>query len=105
MDEVVSHGLQGVVQWAAKELREPWTAVGLVGQVIFSLRFIMQWIASERAGRSVVPDVFWYLSIAGSLVLFIYSLHLKDLVFMLGQSAGFLVYARNLVLRKRETGA
>jgi len=93
--------LENFLHWLLETLRNPWTAVGIVGQVIFSMRFLMQWIASERAGRSVVPGVFWYLSILGSLVLLTYALHLRDLVFTLGQSMGFFVYARNLVLRKR----
>jgi lipid-A-disaccharide synthase-like uncharacterized protein len=59
-------------------------------------------VQSERAGRSIVPDAFWYLSIAGSALLLIYSLHRRDLVFILGQSAGFLVYTRNLALRRKE---
>jgi len=83
-------------------LRNPWLIVGLAGQAVFSLRFIVQWIHSERAGRSLVPEVFWYLSIVGSALLLVYSLHRRDLVFILGQSAGFLVYARNLALRRRE---
>jgi lipid-A-disaccharide synthase-like uncharacterized protein len=102
MNEVVSHYAQAVAHWVLEELKDPWTLVGIVGQLIFSLRFVVQWIASERAGRSVVPGVFWYISIGGSLVLLTYALHLKDLVFTLGQSMGFFVYARNLVLRKRE---
>jgi lipid-A-disaccharide synthase-like uncharacterized protein len=83
-------------------LRNPWVIVGLAGQLIFSLRFVVQWIQSERAGRSIVPEVFWYLSIVGSALLLVYSLHRRDLVFILGQSAGFLVYARNIALRRRE---
>ena len=83
-------------------LRNPWVIVGFAGQAIFSLRFIIQWIHSERAGRSLVPEVFWYLSIVGSALLLVYSLHRRDLVFILGQSAGFVVYARNLALRRKE---
>src|SRR4029079_14546933 len=67
-----------------------WLAIGLVGQVLFSMRFLVQWITSERAGRSVLPVSFWHLSIAGSLVLLAYALHLRDVVFSLGQSAGVL---------------
>ncbi|HTO54791.1 MAG TPA: lipid-A-disaccharide synthase N-terminal domain-containing protein [Myxococcota bacterium] len=95
--------LETFFRWLMQTLSNPWTAIGIAGQVVFSLRFLVQWIASERAGRSVVPDVFWYLSILGSLVLLTYALHLRDLVFTLGQSFGFVVYARNLALRKRET--
>ena len=80
----------------------PWVIVGFVGQLVFSARFLVQWIESERAGRSVVPGAFWYLSILGSALLLSYALWRRDVVFTLGQSMGFFVYARNLVLRKRE---
>ena len=86
-----------------ESLRNPWILLGFAGQAVFSLRFLVQWIESERAGRSVVPDSFWYLSIAGSMLLLAYALWRKDLVFTLGQSMGFVVYARNLALRRRDT--
>jgi len=79
-----------------------WLAVGLAGQVAFTGRFVVQWIASEREGRSVVPLLFWTLSIAGSLLLLAYAVYRKDPVFVLGQSAGLLVYLRNLHLIRRE---
>jgi lipid-A-disaccharide synthase-like uncharacterized protein len=72
--------------------------MGLLGQVAFSARFMIQWIASERARRSVVPIPFWLLSIAGSTLLLLYAVHKRDPVFILGQSAGLFIYARNLVL-------
>ncbi len=79
--------------------------VGFVGQLVFASRFVVQWIVSERRGESVVPVSFWYLSIAGSLLLLIYSIARLDPVFILGQSTGTFIYFRNLVLlrRKRET--
>jgi lipid-A-disaccharide synthase-like uncharacterized protein len=86
-----------------ESLRNPWILLGFAGQAVFSLRFLVQWIESERAGRSVVPDAFWYLSIAGSMLLLVYALWRRDLVFTLGQSMGFVVYARNLVLTRRDT--
>ncbi len=79
-----------------------WVIVGLGGQVLFSLRFLLQWLSSEREGRSVIPVVFWYFSIGGSLVLLSYAIHKLDPVFILGQSAGLLIYSRNLVLIRRE---
>jgi lipid-A-disaccharide synthase-like uncharacterized protein len=82
-----------------------WLAIGLVGQVLFSMRFLVQWITSERAGRSVLPVSFWHLSIAGSLVLLAYALHLRDVVFSLGQSAGVLIYLRNLHLMRAARNA
>lgn len=77
-----------------------WLALGLGGQALFSMRFLVQWISSEREGRSVLPSAFWYLSIAGSLTLLAYALHRRDVVFTIGQSAGVLIYARNLQLMR-----
>jgi lipid-A-disaccharide synthase-like uncharacterized protein len=79
-----------------------WVAIGLLGQALFAGRFLVQWLASERRGRSVVPLGFWYLSIGGSAILLAYALHRHDLVFTLGQSFGFLIYGRNLSLIRRE---
>lgn len=77
-------------------------AVGFGGQALFTARFIVQWLASERAQRSVVPEAFWYLSIAGALTLLAYALYRADPVFVLGQSTGLAIYARNLWLIHRE---
>ena len=85
-----------------ESVRNPWILLGLIGQVVFSARFLVQWIESERAGRSVVPDSFWWLSIAGSMLLLVYALWRRDPVFVLGQSAGFVIYARTLALRRRD---
>ncbi len=82
-----------------------WLAIGLLGQLLFSLRFIVQWISSERAGRSVIPVAFWYLSIAGGMVLFTYALYRRDPVFILGQGIGVFIYARNLWLVYRARAA
>jgi lipid-A-disaccharide synthase-like uncharacterized protein len=81
-----------------------WLAVGLIGQAFFSARFLVQWIASERRGKSVVPRAFWYFSIGGGLTLLFYAIWRRDPVFILGQGAGLFVYARNLyfVLRDPE---
>lgn len=75
-----------------------WVIIGLGGQLLFTARFLVQWIASERAGRSVVPLAFWYLSIGGGIILFAYAIYRKDPVFILGQSAGVFIYCRNLWL-------
>ncbi len=79
-----------------------WLGVGFSAQALFSARFLVQWIASERAGKSVVPVLFWYLSIVGSSMLLIYSIHRQDPVFILGQSVGLFIYCRNLYLIWRE---
>ena len=79
-----------------------WYVLGFGGQALFTSRFLVQWIASERAGRSVVPVSFWFLSLGGSGALFVYSVHLGDPVFILGQSMGAFVYLRNLFFVFRE---
>lgn len=75
-----------------------WITIGLVAQVLFFLRFLIQWIVSEKKGESVIPVQFWYLSIAGSLMLLAYSIWRKDPVFILGQCMGTVIYIRNLSL-------
>jgi lipid-A-disaccharide synthase-like uncharacterized protein len=78
-----------------------WLAVGFLGQIMFSMRFLVQWIASERRRQSFIPVAFWYFSIGGGLLLFAYSLWRLDPVFILGQSMGVLIYSRNLYLIHR----
>lgn len=78
-----------------------WLIVGFVGQALFASRFILQWLASERAQRSVVPTAFWYFSLAGSSVLLAYAIHRADPVFIVGQSTGLAIYLRNLHLIRR----
>jgi len=82
-----------------------WLAVGFVGQALFSLRFIVQWIVSERERRSIIPIAFWYFSLAGGLTLLAYAIHRRDPVFIVGQAAGLIVYLRNLALVRRERRA
>ena len=73
-----------------------WLGVGLLGQALFSARFLVQWIASEKKGASVIPVYFWYFSVGGGFTLLLYALYRHDPVFILGQGAGLFVYARNL---------
>jgi lipid-A-disaccharide synthase-like uncharacterized protein len=75
-----------------------WVLIGLLGQALFMGRFLVQWIASERARRSVVPLAFWYFSIGGGMVLLSYALYRRDPVFVLGQAMGLGIYLRNLWL-------
>ena len=82
-----------------------WLGIGFFAQLLFSARFLVQWLASERAGKSIVPLLFWYLSIAGSALLLAYAIHRKDPVFILGQSVGIFIYSRNLYLIRREKRA
>ena len=79
-----------------------WLVLGFAGQAAFSGRFIVQWLASEREGRSVVPVTFWLLSIVGSMILLAYAVHRRDPVFVLGQATGVFIYLRNLHLIRRE---
>ena len=79
-----------------------WIAFGLLGQICFSTRFIVQWLHSEKKKKSVIPISFWYLSICGSAILFAYAaFYLKDIVFTLGQTFGLFIYVRNLMLIHR----
>jgi lipid-A-disaccharide synthase-like uncharacterized protein len=75
-----------------------WLAVGFAGQALFSARFLVQWLASERRGRSVVPLAFWYFSVAGGVTLLAYALYRRDPVFIVGQLGGLAIYLRNLQL-------
>lgn len=78
-----------------------WVAIGLGGNALFFSRFLVQWIASERVGRSVVPRSFWYLSLGGSAALLAYAIHRRDPVFTLGFLPNAFVYLRNLALLRR----
>ena len=82
-----------------------WVVFGLLGQACFFMRFFFQWLASEREKRSVIPVSFWYFSLAGSAVLAVYAVHIADPVFIIGQSCGFVIYIRNLMLIKKEREA
>ncbi len=80
-----------------------WLAIGFMGQALFSMRFLIQWISSEKQKKSVIPVAFWYFSLAGGVTLLSYAIFRQDPVFILGQAGGLLVYSRNLffVLRDR----
>ncbi len=80
-----------------------WLAVGFMGQALFSARFLVQWISSEKQKKSVIPIAFWYFSLGGGVTLLSYAIFRLDPVFIVGQAGGLLVYSRNLyfVLRAR----
>lgn len=84
-----------------------WAVLGLVAQGLFTMRLLVQWIASERVGRSVFPMAFWFLSLGGGLLLLVYALYRRDAVFIAGQAFGVFVYLRNLsfVLRERKAAS
>lgn len=73
-----------------------WLAVGFLAQLMFSARFIIQWLASEKAKKSIVPETFWYFSVVGGALLFAYAIYRMDPVFILGQGTGLLIYLRNI---------
>ena len=79
--------------------------VGFAGQAMFFMRFLVQWIYSEKQKKSVIPIAFWYFSLGGSLLLLAYAVIRKDIVFIVGQSTGFLIYTRNLYFIYRERQA
>jgi len=79
-----------------------WLVLGFAAQALFASRFVVQWIASERVGRSIIPNAFWFLSLAGGLLLLTYAIYRKDPVFILGQATGAFIYTRNLILIYRE---
>ena len=82
-----------------------WLIIGFIGQTIFASRFLIQWIVSERASKSIIPNIFWWISIVGSLILLSYAIHKQDPVFIVGQSCGFLIYSRNLFLIRQNKRA
>ncbi len=75
-----------------------WLTIGFIGQAMFTMRFVVQWITSEKRKKSVIPTAFWFFSVAGGMTLLSYAIYRKDPVFILGQSFGILVYGRNLYL-------
>lgn len=98
----LSNAVGGYLHQIFVQSFDGWVALGFAGQIFFTARFLVQWIASERAGRSVVPLAFWFFSIGGGLLLFIYALYRRDPVFILGQGMGLFIYVRNLMLISRE---
>jgi lipid-A-disaccharide synthase-like uncharacterized protein len=75
-----------------------WVILGVIGQFLFGSRFFVQWIASEKRGESIIPEVFWYLSMAGSAILLTYAIYRRDPVFIMGQCSGLFIYTRNIML-------
>src|SRR5215813_13332477 len=79
-----------------------WVLLGYVAQIMFTMRFAVQWVASERVGKMVMPIAFWFFSIGGGVLLLLYALYIRDPVFILGQGFGVFVYARNLYFELRD---
>lgn len=85
-----------------------WLAVGFLGQALFSARFLVQWIASEKARKSIIPAAFWFFSVAGGVTLLAYAIYRQDPVFIVGQAAGLIIYLRNIyfvLLERRNSNA
>ncbi len=90
-----------VETWSTKlwaNVWDPWFVFGMLAQAVFFLRFLVQWIVSERRGESVIPIAFWYLSLLGSILIFIYAIKKADPVFMLASVLQCVIYLRNLTL-------
>jgi len=85
---------------------DTWVIVGFIAQGLFTARFGVQWIASEKRKKSHIPEAFWYFSLIGGLLLLVYSIHRKDPVYIIGQATGVLIYLRNIyfILRHKKTG-
>ncbi|MGH2709528.1 MAG: lipid-A-disaccharide synthase N-terminal domain-containing protein [Actinomycetota bacterium] len=81
-----------------------WLIVGFTGQLFFTARFLVQWLTSERARRSIVPRAFWYFSVGGGITILCYAIHREDPVFIVGQASGLIIYLRNLYFLSRESG-
>jgi lipid-A-disaccharide synthase-like uncharacterized protein len=103
----ISHAVGAYLTDVFIERLDWWVLLGFVAQFMFTMRFVVQWIASERAGHSVIPTAFWIFSILGGALLLAYALYRKDAVFIAGQAFSFFVYARNLyfVMRDKKAAA
>lgn len=82
-----------------------WIAIGFLGQFMFTMRFVVQWVHSERNRKSLIPIAFWYFSLAGGGILLAYAIWRADPVFITGQAAGIFIYLRNLTFIRRERRA
>ena len=107
LDGILDHFVTQLSErWTHTPLKELiWLTVGFVAQFMFMMRFVIQWFASEKAKRSIVPEAFWYWSIAGGTLLLVYAIYRVDPVFIMGQATGLFIYIRNLqlILRNRRS--
>lgn len=96
--EFLNASMTELAQWWARtsDMEIAWLGLGLAAQAMFSLRFVVQWIASEKARESVIPETFWYFSCAGGVLLLAYAIYRVDPVFIIGQATGLFIYARNI---------
>jgi lipid-A-disaccharide synthase-like uncharacterized protein len=96
--------LSNVVRQYPNFKLDVWVLLGFLGQALFSMRFIVQWVASEKRKESVIPVTFWYFSLGGGLILLAYAIHRMDPVFILAYLPGNFIYFRNLWLVYRKRG-
>lgn len=101
MPEILSTFAQWLHDVFVKQL-DFWVILGFVAQFLFMMRFVVQWLASEKARRSVVPVAFWFFSLGGGVLLLIYAIQREDPVFIAGQGLGLVIYLRNLALIRGE---
>lgn len=91
------YGADLVRWWVATPTKELiWIGIGLIAQLLFSMRFLVQWVATEKARASIIPETFWYFSFFGGLLLLAYACYRADPVFILGQATGLVIYSRNI---------
>lgn len=108
LEGMIAHGAAWIAaKWAATSSTDLiWHGIGLTGQCMFFMRFVVQWVASEKQKQSIVPESFWYWSIAGSAIVLVYSIYLLNPVFILAQGSGFFIYFRNIYfIRRNRHGA
>lgn len=94
----LQHAVGGFLHGVFVSQFDGWVVLGFIAQLMFTARFLVQWVESERQGRSVIPITFWFFSIAGGVLLLAYAIYRRDPVFILGQAFGVMVYSRNLYL-------
>lgn len=79
-----------------------WIGVGMAGQLLFGVRFLVQWLYSEARGQSLIPPVFWYLSVAGGAIVLSYAIHQREIVFIIGESVTLVIFLRNLIMLRKQ---
>jgi len=100
---------EALAQWWAQTTATEliWLGIGFGAQLMFTMRFVVQWIVSEKARISIVPETFWYFSFCGGAMLLVYAIHRMDPVFILGQAMGLIIYSRNIYfiwINKQKSG-
>jgi lipid-A-disaccharide synthase-like uncharacterized protein len=79
-----------------------WIGAGMVGQLLFGVRFLVQWLYSEARGQSLIPPAFWYLSVAGGAIVLSYAIHQREVVFIIGESVTLAIFLRNLIMLRKQ---